>query len=192
MFLDAGCPASVLLISDAMLSLSRAALAAALLAITLSVVPTALASTQDPSAAPPVAASGQLMEEEMFQRLNADRDAAGVPELAFSAKLGDLASTRADGLLTSGGALSHFDPTGRPVLIQILDTNRIHYGLAGENLAQNNFSRGQTVDVANTMLMNSPTHRANILNPRFVETGIGVAGPNPQGRYYYVQLFLEP
>ncbi len=39
--------------------------------------------------------------------------------------------------------------------------------------------------------MNSPTHRENILNPRFNELGIGIAGPGPKGEFYYTELFAD-
>jgi uncharacterized protein YkwD len=45
------------------------------------------------------------------------------------------------------------------------------YRVAGENLAQG-FTEAQ---VLTTALMASPGHRANILDPDFQETGIGIA-----------------
>jgi len=77
------------------------------------------------------------------------------------------------------------------VLKDIMDTNQIPFKTAGENLAENNYEVSRTVDVANTGLMNSPTHRANILNPGFQQVGIGLAGPSARGQFYYVQLFLQ-
>ena len=75
---------------------------------------------------------------------------------------------------------------------EIMDGNHIPYQTAGENLAENNYNASQTVTVANTGLMNSPTHRANILGPSYQQVGIGMAGPSASGQYVFVQLFLQP
>ena len=39
--------------------------------------------------------------------------------------------------------------------------------------------------------MNSPPHKANLLNPEFTEIGVGIA-TDTQGRKYYVQVFAAP
>lgn len=64
------------------------------------------------------------------------------------------------------------------------------YLLVGENLAVN-FSDSQD---ANDAWMNSPTHRANILNNNFVETGVGAAKGRYEGREttFIVQFFGRP
>jgi uncharacterized protein YkwD len=109
----------------------------------------------------------------------------------MNSELSALATDRAQGLLNSGTPLSHFDAGGQLVLKEMMDSNNIPYMTAGENLAENNYTPNRTAEVANTGLMNSPTHRANILNPVYQQVGIGVAGPNPFGQYVYVQLFLQ-
>ena len=49
----------------------------------------------------------------------------------------------------------------------------------GENLAL-----APTVQIAHDGLMNSPGHRANILNPRFQRIGIGVADGGMHGKMF--------
>ena len=93
--------------------------------------------------------------------------------------------------MPKGGALSHYDTNGNLILKEIMDDNHIPFITAGENLAENNYDPTQTVSVANTGLMNSPTHRANILNANYNQVGIGLAGPDGAGRFFYVQLFLQ-
>ncbi|HLG69556.1 MAG TPA: CAP domain-containing protein [Chloroflexota bacterium] len=136
-------------------------------------------------------ASLDAMGNDLYKMLNADRQSNGVGTVVLNSELSALATQRAQGLLKTGGALSHYDPSGKLVLRQIMDQNKIPYVTAGENLAENNYDVSDTVDVANTGLMHSPTHRANILNPNYQQVGIGVAGPSPSGQYYYVQLFLQ-
>lgn len=58
---------------------------------------------------------------------------------------------------------------------------------AGENIAFGQTSPEEVV----TAWMNSPGHRANILNPQFTEIGVGVArGSN--GALYWTQIFGRP
>jgi uncharacterized protein YkwD len=57
----------------------------------------------------------------------------------------------------------------------------------GENLAMNNYA--DPVAEAMKGLMNSPTHRANILEPSaFDSLGIGVT-KHPDGRWFFAQFF---
>jgi uncharacterized protein YkwD len=144
------------------------------------------------SAAAPSTSTLAGMSAQLFSLLNADRQSNGLAPLVLNSQLSGLARVRAQGLLAGGGALNHYDASGNLVLRQIIDGNQIPYATAGENLAENNFSQPQTVAVANAALMNSPTHRANILNPAYQQVGIGLAGPDAGGTYVYVQLFLQP
>ncbi len=57
---------------------------------------------------------------------------------------------------------------------------------AGENIAIS-----PDVETAHKMLMDSPLHKENILNPKFTEIGIGVR-PNSRGGVYLVQEFIGP
>ena len=56
---------------------------------------------------------------------------------------------------------------------------------AGENIAWGNVSADQMM----VMWMNSPGHRANILNPSFTHVGIGATKAS-SGRWYGVQDFV--
>lgn len=132
------------------------------------------------------------MSSQFYGLLNGDRQANGLQPLVLNSQLSGFAQLRAQNLLNSAGALNHYDASGKLVLREIMDDNQIPYATAGENLAENNFSAPQTVGTANTALMNSPTHRANILSANYQQVGIGLAGPDATGRYVYVQLFLQP
>jgi uncharacterized protein YkwD len=61
----------------------------------------------------------------------------------------------------------------------------VQFRAAGENLAL-----APTVQVAHEGLMNSPGHRANILNPRYRRVGIGVADGGMHGKMF-VQNFAD-
>src|SRR4051812_8952978 len=58
---------------------------------------------------------------------------------------------------------------------------------AGENIAYGNV----TADQMMTMWMNSPGHRANILNPAFTRIGVG-AVRTTSGRWWATQDFVTP
>ncbi|HUZ77865.1 MAG TPA: CAP domain-containing protein [Chloroflexota bacterium] len=133
----------------------------------------------------------EAMALQFFEDLNTDRKLDGLSPLALNSQLSSLAESRAEGLLKAGGPLTHYDASGRLVLKEIMDDNRIPYRTAGENLAENNYELSETIEVANTGLMNSPPHRANILNPGYQQVGIGLAGPSASGQFYYVQIFLQ-
>jgi uncharacterized protein YkwD len=55
----------------------------------------------------------------------------------------------------------------------------VQFSAAGENLAL-----APTVQIAHDGLMNSPGHRANILNPRYRRVGIGVADGGMHGKMF--------
>jgi uncharacterized protein YkwD len=62
---------------------------------------------------------------------------------------------------------------------------RINYSAAGENLAL-----APTTEFAHDGLMNSPGHRANILNGQFRRVGIGVMDGGIYGKMF-VQEFTN-
>lgn len=70
---------------------------------------------------------------------------------------------------------AHVTPEGRTPFDR-LRTARLGYRAAGENLAL-----ARTLDMAHTGLMNSPGHRANILNPAFGRLGIGIVDGGRHG-----------
>ncbi|WP_432711580.1 CAP domain-containing protein, partial [Pedobacter sp.] len=66
------------------------------------------------------------------------------------------------------GYFSHYTPEGEDPFARIRKY-RVSFMSAGENLAL-----AQTLPLAHVGLMNSPGHRANILNPSFGRLGIGI------------------
>jgi uncharacterized protein YkwD len=80
------------------------------------------------------------------------------------------------------GYFSHIDPAGRGPFDR-LRTAKINYLAAGENLAF-----APTVVVAHDGLMDSPGHRANILNPAYGRAGIGALRARPYG-LMFTQVF---
>jgi uncharacterized protein YkwD len=107
-----------------------------------------------------------------FSLVNQDRAGNGVASLAWSSALARVAQYRAQDMLNRN-YFSHYDPsTGQLAFVQLLRLWGIPYTRAGENIA---WSTNPSMAQINVMFMNSPEHRANILNPAFHRAGIGVA-----------------
>ena len=121
--------------------------------------------------APPVSSVGGAAGVE-FSLVNQDRAANGVTSLAWSSSLARVAQYRAQDML-SRNYFSHYDPsTGQLAFVELLHLWGIPYSTAGENIA---WSTNPSMAGINTMFMNSPEHRANILNGAYHRAGIGVA-----------------
>jgi uncharacterized protein YkwD len=133
--------------------------------------PVAVRPAPPKPAAPPVSSVGGAAGVE-FSLVNQDRAANGVAALRFSGALARVAQYRAQDMLNRG-YFSHYDPaTGQLAFSALLRLWGIPYTTAGENIA---WSTNPSMAGINTMFMNSPEHRANILNSAYHQVGIGVA-----------------
>jgi uncharacterized protein YkwD len=120
---------------------------------------------------PPVSGVGGAAGVQM-SLVNQDRAGSGVAPLAYSASLARVAQYRAQDMLNRN-YFSHYDPsTGQLAFVQLLHLWGIPYSTAGENIA---WSTDPSMAAINTMFMNSPDHRANILKAAYHRIGIGVA-----------------
>jgi len=122
-------------------------------------------------AAPPVSTVGGAAGVQ-FSLVNQDRAANGVAALRFNGALARVAQYRAQDMLNRA-YFSHYDPaTGQLAFAALMHLWGIPYSTAGENIA---WSTDPSMAAINTMFMNSPDHRANILNGAYHQVGIGVA-----------------
>jgi len=68
--------------------------------------------------------------------------------------------------------------------------------MAGENLALNNYTAfypmGKTIEQTNTDLINSPEHKANIMEPKYREIGLGLAIEQGSGKLILTEIFAQP
>ncbi len=119
---------------------------------------------------------------------NASRSSFGLKELKDNSLLAEAAQSKANDMLAKG-YFSHTSPDGKSPW-DFISAAGYNYLSAGENLAVN-FVEAEDVENA---WMNSPGHKANILNQTFSEIGIGIA----QGTYqdknaiFVVQMFGSP
>ena len=102
---------------------------------------------------------------QLFQLLNRDRAQAGLPPLAWDVDLASAALKHTQ-LMAKRHQLTH-QFAGEPPLRQRVAA--VPLDLSGENVAID-----ATIPDANTGLMHSPPHRANILSREFNAVGIGI------------------
>src|ERR1051326_8162633 len=106
-------------------------------------------------------------EKQVFDQLNQERQKAGLPALEWN-ELAAEAARRHAALLAENATLSH-QFTGEPSLAERLGAAGVRFTRAGENIA-----RTEHIEDIHPALMNSPGHRANILNPHYNAVGIAV------------------
>ncbi|MBS4031894.1 MAG: LysM peptidoglycan-binding domain-containing protein [Clostridiales bacterium] len=121
-------------------------------------------------------------EQQMLNLVNYERTSRGLRPLQADMELTRLARLKSQDMINLN-YFAHQSPTyGSP--FDMMRAAGVTYRTAGENLAG-----APTVERAHTGLMNSPGHRANILNPNFTHIGIGaITG----GRYgmMFTQMFV--
>jgi hypothetical protein len=114
-------------------------------------------------------------EQAIFRLLNQERHSRGLSTLVSDERL-QRAARKHSALMASLGEVDH-QVDGELKLSLRLDEQLIRFDASGENVA-----RTSTPERAHVALMNSPGHRANILDPDFNSVGIGVVN-TPDGIY---------
>lgn len=126
----------------------------------------------------------------IFNLSNEARLAEDLPKLALSEKLTTAAQAKAEAMVAAN-YFEHTAPDGTTGWDYIDDTGYI-YTFAGENLAASNEDDVSVVDG----WLNSPGHRANLLNPKFSDIGLGIAFKDSYGEYrsvyFIVALYAVP
>jgi len=136
-------------------------------------------------AAAPAFASASSAEKQIFDQLNQERQNAGLGALEWNERVADAARVHA-AALSQNKELSH-QFTGEPSLTERLGAAGIRFTRAAENVAKTEY-----VEDVHLSLMNSPGHRANILNPGYNAGGVGVV--ERAGKIYVAEdfIFLVP
>ncbi|MGV3706390.1 MAG: CvpA family protein [Arcticibacter sp.] len=111
---------------------------------------------------------------EMLVLINKERTQRGLNTLKADAELAAVALQHSGDMLARG-YFSHYTPEGLSPFDRI-NKAKVRFITAGENLAL-----APNLDQAHTGLMNSPGHRANILNRGFGRVGIGILDAGIRG-----------
>jgi uncharacterized protein YkwD len=148
---------------------------------------TALLLTTFFSYVPSAAAADVHTLNRLIILTNEQRRAAGCGDLTWNPALASAAQQHADDM-ANNNYFSHTSRDGRTFAVRIRNAG-YRYRLAAENIAAGYGSPEEVV----ASWMASPGHRANILNCRLREIGVGM-GANSASQYgtYWVQNFGLP
>ena len=123
------------------------------------------------------------IEMEVVRLVNIERQKAGLAPFSYSGELSKVARAKSQDM-ANNNYFSHNSPTyGDP--FAMMRSFGIQYRTAGENIAKG-YSSAQSVVNG---WMNSPGHRANILNSSFGKIGVGYV--NAKGTTYWTQMFTD-
>ena len=114
--------------------------------------------------------------------VNEERTAQGLSNLARDAQLTRLAQLKAEDM-AANKYFSHTSPT-YGTAFDMMKNYGVSYITAGENIAMGQ----KTPEAVMEGWMNSPGHRANILNSAYTGIGVGYA-ESSEGATYWVQIF---
>lgn len=147
---------------------------------------TAKASAPAPSTQTPATESSSSntsnFANQVLNLVNQERAKQGLSALSTTSVLSQAANKRAQ---ETSRSFSHTRPDGTSFSTVLAEYN-ITYMAAGENIAYGQKTPQEVV----TGWMNSPGHRANILNSKFNKIGIGVYQAS-NGTIYWSQLFTN-
>jgi uncharacterized protein YkwD len=160
------------------------------------------------SSATPVRADAAA-DGALFSLTNQDRASNGVRSLGGNGTLGAIgegARYNGCGFAVNGRSVDMIQRNyfAHPILncgqlvFSMMQAFGIHYQSAGENIGWNTYGdAGTAASQINSAFMNSPDHRANILNPSFTSLGVGSANSGAAawsgggGSYTGVWMFSE-
>ncbi|QAA32595.1 CAP domain-containing protein [Clostridium manihotivorum] len=133
------------------------------------------------------------IEADILKYTNEERQKNGLKPLTINSTAFKYARSKSEEMIR----LNYFDHKS-PVngyITDIANKNSWRYSNIGENIYTMSFSGQRVEDVASGQKivqswMNSPGHRANILNGNYTQIGIGVAAYN--GKVMATQIFYTP
>lgn len=148
---------------------------------------TAATPAKTTTSAPTTSTSSNIgaYEQQVVDLVNKERAAAGLSPLKVNTALANVAEKKAADM-RDNNYFSHTSPTyGSP--FDMMKQFGISYTSAGENIAK---GQRTPAEVMNGW-MNSPGHKANILNSSYTEIGVGYV-TDSNGTGYWVQEFIRP
>lgn len=115
-------------------------------------------------------AEERSIEKEVIKLVNEERAKVNIEPLQLDEELMKLSKLKAEDM-SKNGYFDHTSPTYGSVGKMAKD-NKIDFSTIGENIAQGYTTSEEVV----AGWMNSPGHKANILNPDFKYIGVGITG----------------
>lgn len=121
-----------------------------------------------------------FLEIQMLEMVNKERAKEGLKALKADPEMTQVARAHSRDMFARG-YFAHANPDGKSPFDRMRAAGVV-FTAAGENLAL-----AQTLEIAHNNLMNSPGHRANIMNPAFGRLGIGIL----DGGFYGLMISQE-
>lgn len=112
--------------------------------------------------------SSEITSQKVLDQTNQERTKLGLKPLKYNSVLSQSATKKAQDMFTNN-YWAHNSPTGTTPW-DFFKAVGYKYSVAGENLARDFYD----TDSLMKAWMNSPTHKANIVNTKYQEIGIGV------------------
>ncbi len=146
-------------------------------------------------AAPPAGggldtAAMDAKSQQLFDLTNKRRIDNGLAPLRANLQLAGIARIRSRDM-ADHNYFAHVSPVTGDNAFTLMDAHAVAYGWAGENLAKNNYSEGETVGVAELALWNSAPHRENILGANYTDMGVALV-TDAAGMHYFTIIFTGP
>ncbi len=128
----------------------------------------------------------ESLEKEVFALVNKERAKEGLSELEWSDELARAAKGHSIDM-AENHYFSHTSLDGRE-FDERIENEGMSMGFGGENIA----AGSKTAKDVMEQWMNSPGHRANILQPEFEKIGVGLAfSKDSKYGYYWTQCFAD-
>jgi len=117
--------------------------------------------------------ASEITSQKVFEFTNQERLKYDLPPLSFNSTLARSATAKAQDMFENN-YWAHTSPTGTNPW-DFFKQEGYQYSIAGENLAKDFY------DTVIKAWMNSPTHKANIINSKYREIGIGIVNGTLNG-----------
>lgn len=135
----------------------------------------------------------EAMVAKILALVNQERQTASLKPLTLNPVLSNSALTKANDMVEKD-YFAHTSPDGRKPW-DFIDRSRYAYSIVGENLAMN-FTSAES---AHKALVNSPSHKHNLLNDRYQDVGLAIVNGEIGGKttnilvqMFSVKVALEP
>ncbi|MBI4639943.1 MAG: CAP domain-containing protein [Candidatus Tectomicrobia bacterium] len=129
------------------------------------------------------------MEEELFRAVNWARQERGIHSLQQNPQLQRVARRHSEDMATRR-FFDHTNPDGWNVLDRLRVEGIEDFAGVGENIFTGN-GIADPVQLVVEEWLKSPGHRKNLLNPRYIAGGVGIAWGGKE-KIYITQIYFEP
>lgn len=133
-------------------------------------------------------------EQKMLEAINKIRQENSLSVLEISLPLTQIARVRSEQASRVWGHFLHPTPTPgeKYALLVLLERHQLPYRRAGEILFRTNVKPEEVGSVGISKFLESPPHRDVLLDPRYLEIGIGHTRADEDQLHYFAIILGEP